>query len=210
MFWLDSAVICLLIWGGAAGYIAGWNKVARRLGALLLTAVVAAVFKADVRVATQSLYVDEYVNMLIVSKLSMPVSASGSLIPAMAADLGIPKILLSGSALAVLNDLSLFINFMAHVVVNALSFVILVVMWISFFNLVLSIIPNGDSPIQPLGRWAGLIIGVLHHLVIVLIVAGALAPLLWLFGLPAELINLEGSNILRWSLQLFCNSRIWW
>jgi uncharacterized membrane protein required for colicin V production len=208
---LEIVVICLLAWGGVAGYLSGWKKMVYYLIAFLVTAVAATAFKEDlIAIVSRKIAVKDHIAAIIAQKMTVPVNTAFGSVQTEVIDLELPKTILSGSPLAVSADLSNLADLMAQVTTNAVSFFTLLLMWIGFFNLFAFIRSSARLPERPLERWTGVPLGVVRQALIIGLVIGISAPLVWLIDLPGALFDFENSLLLRWCFQLGRASGAWW
>jgi uncharacterized membrane protein required for colicin V production len=208
---LEIVVLCLLAWGGVAGYFSGWKKMVYYLFSFLVTAAAAAAFQADLMaLLSKKVAVKEHLAAIINRKLAVPVEAAFGNTQITAVNLEIPKAILSNSPLAASADLSNLPDLMAQVTTNAVSFFLLLLLWIGFFNLLAFIRSADRLPERSLERWAGALLGVLRQALVTGLIIGISAPLIWLMDLPSALLDFENSSLFYWCLQLGRASGAWW
>lgn len=216
MLWLDLGMFCLLLWGGVAGYIAGWKHATRHLGALLVTTVAAAAVKGDMKSFLTVHYpVEEAMKGLVVSRLAIPVDGSVVAYRAVLIELGLPRAVqapvLRGLASPAAPDFTHLADLLAHVMFNAFSFLVMLALWWGFFHLVAAFFPARKSlPLRQAEQWGGFISGLLRQSLLLILAAGVLAPFAWLSPLPREFFDLEGAVLARAGMHIFYYTGLWW
>ncbi len=216
MFWLDLGLCCLLLWGAMAGYLAGWRRATRHLGALFITIAVAAAVKGDMRSFLSRHYpVEEVMQALTSNRLAVPVDGSVTACRAALAELGLPRVIqlsvINDFAALATPDLSRLVEMVAQVMFNTLSFLILLILWWGFFHLVALLFPvRQEKSLNRLDRWGGFLSGLFRQSLLLILAVGVLAPFAWLPALPTELFDLEAANLTRWGMLVFNYTGLWW
>lgn len=214
MIWLDLGVVCLLLWGAVAGYLNGWKQTAGSLVVLLATTALAVAFQEDMKaVLVRHAALNETIKAAVNSRLFLPVGGEALSCAAVLNRLGYPSILSApilkefSSPAAV--DFRLLADLLAQVALNAVAFGTVLLLWWSGVYLVVGVLtrPKTADPPRP---WLGAAAGAVRQYLLIMLVCGALTPLLWLLGLPATLDHLEGATLVRWGLQLFNHFGVWW
>ncbi len=216
MFWLDLGIFCLLLWGGVAGYIAGWKHTLRHLGALFVTAVAAAAVKGDMKVFLALHYpIAEAMKALAGNRLAIPVDGSAVACQAVLAELGLPRavqvpVLRSLNSLAA-PDFNHLVDLLAQVMYNAFSFLVVLILWWSFFHLAAALWPiRRGAPLKRSEQWGGFLSGLLRQSLLLILAIGVLAPFTWLLPLPRELFDFEAAALARLGMHIFYYSGLWW
>lgn len=216
MFWLDLGMFCLLLWGGVAGYIAGWKHAIRHLGALFVTAVAAAAVKGDMKGFLALHYpVEETMQALVGNRLAIPVDGSAVSSQAVLTELGLPRIVqipvLRGLTSLAAPDFNHLVDLLAQVMFNAFSFLVVMILWWSFFHLVAAFFPaRTGTPLKRFEQWGGFLSGLLRQSLLLVLAVGVLAPFAWLPPVPRELFDLEAAALARLGMHIFYLSGLWW
>jgi hypothetical protein len=211
MAWLDLAIICLLLWGGITGYLSGWKQTAGRLAAVAAVAGVAIFFLGDTKAVLFGHYpVEETIKAVIYSRLAVPVTVPPQpvILPALALPPVLHAPLLKGLSLSATPDFILLVDLLARVVLNVIAFCASLILWWGLIYL-LSVIWLGRSRAGE-SRWIGALLGVVRQYLVVALIIGTAVPLIWLAGLPGEIMHLENTFLARWSLELYSYTGIWW
>jgi hypothetical protein len=217
MTWLDLWIICLLLWGAVSGYLAGWKSMACRLVMIVLTTAMAVLFQGDMKeVLVRDYAVHEVIKAAIYSRLAVPVDSASISFSSVLNQLGVHPFLhhtlLKDLLPASVPDFGLLVDLLAQIMLNAVAFLAVLTLWWGAVYLVISVWAgrrNENQSKQP-GQWVGAVVGSIGQFLQVTLVIGVLTPLIWLYRLPPELLNLEDTILARWGLQLFNSLGIWW
>lgn len=216
MFWLDLCLSSLFLWGGISGYLAGWKISLRRLTALAATFVTAAALKGDMKQFITLHYpIEETIKALISSRIAIPVASASPFQGTTFKLIGLPVVIQRGLiekvAYASVPGAYGMVELLAAVMLNALAFIAVAVLWWSVFHLVGSFWSEGKSkPVKLQEHWGGFLVGALRQIGLIILVVGAAAPFLWLPTLPKEIFDPQQAVLIRWSLLLFNDAGIWW
>jgi hypothetical protein len=216
MFWLDLCLSGFFLWGGVSGYLAGWKISLRQMAALAATFVTAVFLKGDMKqFITLHTPIEEAIKALIISRIAVPVDSVSPFQTTILELIGLPGILQGAIA-----EKSAFVSvpgvygsaeLLAAVMLNALAFAAAAVLWWGLFHLAGVFWPMSRyKPLKHCDHWAGLLVGTVRHLCLVVLVVGAVAPFLWLPAFPKEIFDPQEAVMVRWSLQLFNDTGIWW
>lgn len=216
MYWFDLGLSGAFLWGGISGYLAGWKVSARHLTALAATMATAAAFKGDVRLFISLHHpVGDAIKALILNRIAMPVGGGRPPQSASIEAIGLPELLQD----AIIEKISsaaepynyAVVESLTTIMMNALAFCSAIILWWGVFYLV-AIYRSGNkqSPFKPYERWAGFIAGMIQQALLIVMITGATAPLVWLFSIPGEIFDPGQSIFLRWSLQLIRYTGVLW
>lgn len=213
---LDLGLLCLISWGGVAGYLSGWKKSFYKLAALFAAIKLAGCFKQDMRsVIVASFPLEQFVKEVIGSRLAVPVDASVSAIQRLIIELQLPPVLQEVIMYRFIETTSAnqavrLFQILTEMSLNLFAFVLLLILWGGGIQLYIAVASLKKSEaVSVTGRWAGFIIGVAYRFVLVAMLIGIVLPMLWLANVPEWPVDPGRSLLVRWSMLLFNRWGVW-
>jgi uncharacterized membrane protein required for colicin V production len=215
MFWMDLTIISFCLWGGVSGYLCGWKKAGVKLAATAVTFLTASLLLRDIKCFINLHYpVEDAIRVLIYNRAAVPVGGFFSLQNVTLNSFVLPDIIRQAiiykTAYAVTPAVYSPEDYLTLVMSNALSFLTAVLLCWGVFQLAGSLSPMHRRQLKIHEHLGGLITGILRQTLIVFIIVGSVTPYLWLFAVPKEILDLQQTVLLRWLLQLFHLTGIWW
>lgn len=208
MTWVDLLIVCLFLWGGVTGYLAGWKRTIFRLVALLAAVLFAMTFKSDMTMIIGEHYpIEQNVKEVIDGRLALPVGTSRLSFPVILTNIGVPRVLyrplLDQQRLHEPVDFIRLGDRLTCIMTDLIAFISLFILWWVVLSLFVWIYSKSLAVrVSRLERWGGAVAGVLTQLLVISLVLGALSPLLWLVGINPDL-SLDKGPLARIGLHLF-------